>query len=333
MTPDRILVARGPGETRAALLAGETLVEVVHIRDAETQAGAVYTGRVDDRVPGSTDVFVDIGVAPHGLLETKGRALKQGQWVAVEVLTPARADKGHKLALADVPLPADVKAPALLKAAPDPVEAWRALYKVNATRGEAFDEIEEQIDEALEQTMTLPGGGRVTFEQTAALVAVDIDAGASSIEAANAEAMSLIARQIRLRNLSGRIVVDLIHQKGKQRHVDALKALCADDPVETRVMGLTPSGLIDIVRRRTRPSLPESLFNADTTAYRALRLGCREMVARRVAKITLNVSPGVAALLNERLSGALAEARDTAKGEIVVTARADYPVKRVEVSG
>lgn len=337
MTPDRIFVDRGPGETRVALAAGQTVLEIVHIRAAEAQPGAVYAGRVGERAPGSHDVFVDTGFPPHGLLETKGEKFSVGQWIAVEVLSPARGGKGHKLARSAVKLPEGANAPGLLTPAPDLVAAWRHIYKQSITDAApdddfTFADIEDQIDAALEPAVALPGGGRVIFEQTAALVAVDIDAGASSIETANAEAMIAIAHHIRLRNLAGHIVVDLIPTRGKQRYVEQLKKLCAADPVDTRIMGLTPSGMIDIVRRRRRPSLAETLLNDDTTAYRALRLAVREMTARKCVKVTLSAAPAVAALLNERLNPALMEARDTARGEIAVVSRPDFAAGRIEVS-
>jgi Ribonuclease G/E len=358
--PDRIFVTRGPGETRAALISGERLLEAVFLRDVEAQTGAAYVGVVGERVPGSSDVFVDIGITPHGLLETKGQKFTAGQLIAVEVATPARADKGHKLKLSARPVPNTAQKYELLQPAPHPVLGWWRTHQSSISDivvdgiaqrkaitqllgssapivGEVEDEmtfadIDEQIDEALQTTLHLRSGGRVTIEQTSALVAVDIDAGSASIDQTNHEAMAVIAHQIRLRNLAGHIVVDLIHTKGKQRFVNTLKDLCADDPAETRVMGLTPSGMIDIVRQRIRPSLAEILLNAETTGYRALRMACKELMARRVARIQLKVSPAVAALLNEKLQPALAEARDLAKGEILIEPQTDYPVNRIEVS-
>ncbi|MBL8628939.1 MAG: ribonuclease E/G [Rhodospirillaceae bacterium] len=354
--PNRIFVSHGPGETRCALVEDETVLEAVFIRDAEAQTGAVYAGQVTERAPGSADMFVDIGIAPHGLLETKGQKFTGGQLIAVEVVASARADKGHKLKIAA--LPANVSKPGLIQAAPHPVLVWWKAYGhtldevvverarkamtqllgpdatvVESAANElTFAEIDEQIDAALEATVHLPGGGRVIFESTSALTAVDIDAGSSDIAQANSEAMSAIAQHMRLRNLAGHIVVDLIHTKGKMRFVEQLKELCASDPVDTRIMGLTPSGMIDIVRQRVRPSLAETLLNDETTAYRALRLAARELVVQRTARVELKVAPHVAALLNEKLKAALTEARDVAKGEIRITPETTFAANRIEVS-
>ncbi|MBL8644288.1 MAG: ribonuclease E/G [Rhodospirillaceae bacterium] len=357
--PNRIFVSRGPGETRAALVADERVIEIVHVRDAEAQTGAVYAGRVIDRVPNADALFVEIGVGPPGVLDAKDQNLAKGRMVAVEVATPARAEKGHKLKPSKAAIPEAMKTPGLITAAPDAAAGWWCRYKEHiveivaeqaaqrqrlagllgaaapivdaAANDMTFAEIDEQVDAALASVVVLPSGGRLVIEQTAALVAIDIDAGASSIVQTNTEAMTELARQIRLRNLAGHIVVDLIHTKGPQRFVAALKEACADDPAETRIMGLTPSGMIDIVRRRVRPSLAEALYGPHTVAYRALRLACRELVGRRVAKVELRVAPTVAAALNEQLNAAMLEARDTAKGEIVVVPQASFAEARIEV--
>ena len=363
--PDCIVVSRGPGETSVALLVGERLIEIVHLRDAEVQPGALYIGRVGERVPGSNDVFVDIGIPPYGVMDTKGARLNSGQSVAVEVRTPARADKGPKLARSSVRIPVDRQVPSLLKPAADTVVEWFDRYgdaiqeiiaeprseAIRITRllsndprvtpyqgaGSAFDEIDEQIEQALHSVVPLPGGGQLIIEQTAALVSIDIDAGSSSIEVANTQAMVEIARQIRLRNLAGHIVIDLIASRARQKFVKALKDACAADPVQTDVMGLTPSGMIDVVRRRARPSLTEILYDPalpmlsiETVAYRALRRVCRDMAVRRMARATLNLTPAVATLLNERLRPALDEARTM--GEIAIVPRADFPRERIEVA-
>jgi ribonuclease G len=365
--PNRILVMRSPGETRAALLADDDLIEVAHVRDVEAQPGAIYAGRVGERVPKSADVFVDIGLPPHGVLETKGARFAAGQLIAVEVLTPARADKGHKLRVSKLSVPADVQAPGVLKAAPDPVAVWYSRYGtaiseiaavprsqavrlkdvlgspanvvMMANADAEFDVIDEQIQSALSNDVVLPSGGRLIIEQMAALVAVDIDSGSSSIDVANEEAMVAVAHHMRLRNLAGHILVDLIPTRARRRFVKLLTDACADDPVKVQVMGLTPSGMIDVVRPRMRPSLAEAMCDSslrrpsdDTIAYTALRRACRELTARRAAGITLLVSAPVATVLNERLAGALREARTMASGDIAVVARADFTRERVEVS-
>jgi Ribonuclease G/E len=366
--PDAIIVERGPGETRAALLVGEDCLEVVHFRDGEAQPGDVFIGRVGERLPGGGAMFVDIGVPPHGVLEIKSAALAVGSHAVVEVLTPARADKGHKLKRGRLIAPAGSKAPTRLQAAAHPVQLWWQRYGAAVAkividpRGEvktyrsllgedaplaphdggagafAHYGIDEQIEAALERRVGLPGGGALHIEPTAALVAVDVDAGAGRIEAANRAAVSAIARQIRLRNVAGAILIDFIAGKDKRKLMADLKALLAADPIETRVTGLTPSGLVEVVRRRVHPSLAEVLWDrsagtwsVEAIAYRALRLACRELAARRGVKLTLRVAPAVAACLNERLAAALAEARRTSFGDILVAPREGFAVAQIDL--
>jgi len=344
--PDKILIMRGPGETRAALLADESLIEIVHVRDADAQPGAVYVGCVGERVPQSADVFVNIGLAPHGVLETKGAKFASGQWVAVEVLTPARADKGPKLKLSKNTFGSAEKEPALLKPAIDPVAVWTARYGeanlkaiVAKVTSSDFDEIEEQIQSALERTVSLPSGGRITIEPTKALTAIDIDSGSSAADVANAEAIEAISHHMKLRNLAGHILIDLIPTRARRKFVTQLGQATADDPAQVQIMGLTPSGMIDVIRRRIRPSLSETLCDESmaresvaSVAYRALRMACRELIARRIATITLRMAPSVATLLNQRLAPCLDEARAMARGDIHIEARADFAVDRVEVA-
>jgi ribonuclease G len=362
LTPTRIVVCRGPGETRAGLFADEVILEIVHVRDAEAQPGAVFAGRVGEKLPAGTDTFVDIGLGPPGLVEGKGAKLISGQLVAVEVLAPARADKGPKLRLSSVPIPAQHTVSGQVLSAPDPVQQWWSRHRATITSVEvepagylvqvrrtlgpsapvtsatAPAELDEHIESALQHTITLPSGGRVTFESTSALVAVDIDSGPSTLEVANAEAMSAIAHHLRLRQLAGHIVIDLIPTRNRRKFVTQLTEATRADPNQPQVMGLTPSGMIDVVRRRTAPALHEVLcdahgvLSAETMAFRALRQACAELLARKVATVTVHVAPDVRTVLNERLATALAEAQSSASGTINITSRPDFPRTRIEVS-
>ncbi len=100
------------------------------------------------------------------------------------------------------------------------------------------DEAAESFDQALERRIALPGGGALIIEQTAALVAIDIDGGGGSPLAANLAAMPEIARQLRLRDLSGHILIDVIPLKDRDaqaRVVAALREAVAGDPTPTHV--------------------------------------------------------------------------------------------------
>ena len=124
--------------------------------------------------------------------------------------------------------------------------------------------IDEVIGEALEKTISLKSGGRVTIEETRACVAIDVDSGHDSgggaINRLNEEAAHEIARQIRLRNLAGKIVVDFAgHSEFRfiKPLLEILEQDLSKDMTKSRVVGLSHGGLVEIVRVRKRPSLLE----------------------------------------------------------------------------
>ena len=134
------------------------------------------------------------------------------------------------------------------------------------------------IDAALTARVGLPSGGFLYIEPTQALVAIDVNSGRhnadsssgpnrqpETILAVNLEAAREIAHQIRLRNLSGLIVIDFVHmtlQDDRNRVIDALRAALADDPTYARIGGFSPLGLVEIARKRGRPPLHELLTAA-----------------------------------------------------------------------
>jgi len=152
------------------------------------------------------------------------------------------------------------------------------LYKGKTT---LFEEtgVEEQLDEALSPRVGMPGGASLVIEETEALTAVDVNMGGSggrmqsdnAMRNANEAAAREVARQIRLRNIGGLIVVDFISMKNKAHRkqlVELLRREMRDDPVRHDVLGMTPAGLVEITRQRTGRPLA-SLFARP--ARRAMR--------------------------------------------------------------
>ncbi len=122
--------------------------------------------------------------------------------------------------------------------------------------------LEDQLIEALNPEVLLKSGGRIYIEQTKACVAIDVDSASlaqgSNVNELNKEAAIEIARQIRLKNLSGKIVIDFAGNKEYQYMkpvIDALQTELADDPSRAHVVGLSHAGNIEILRQRRRPSL------------------------------------------------------------------------------
>ncbi len=122
--------------------------------------------------------------------------------------------------------------------------------------------LEDQIVDALQRTVVLNAGGRIHIEETRACVCIDVDSGNDksngSVSRLNEEAADEIVRQIRLKNLSGKIIIDFAGSS-EYRFIkpvlEILEAGLADDPCRARVLGLSKAGNVEIIRQRRRPPL------------------------------------------------------------------------------
>ena len=204
--------------------------------------------------------------------------------------------------MAVLPEDAGPGAPALLRPGPNPLVRLAALHPgpvvvddpaVFATLRPALgdrlilgaawdDDLQTAIAALADRIVTLPGGLRASIEPTAALVAIDMDMAAATAgrdakqpkqEAANRAALPALARQIRLRNLSGAILIDLagIALRRRAAFTDDLRAALAPDPAKPRLLGFTPGGLAEIQRPRTFPPLHELLAGPHAAGLAALR--------------------------------------------------------------
>lgn len=132
------------------------------------------------------------------------------------------------------------------------------------TQKEGFEEygVDDAIIDALERTVKLKSGGNLQIEETRACVAIDVDSGSKhnvgDIDSLNIEAAKEIARQIRLRNLAGKIIIDFAgssEYRFMKNVIECLEEELADDACHSRVLGLSRAGNIEILRQRRRPSL------------------------------------------------------------------------------
>lgn len=117
------------------------------------------------------------------------------------------------------------------------------------------------LAEATAETLPLPDGGALTIQPTRAFWAVDVDAGAGQNHLqTNIQAARAMARQLRLRNLGGVIVVDFITLRAaaeREKLLAALRRAVRDDPAGVDVFGLSRLGLLEMTRPRRAPSLAE----------------------------------------------------------------------------
>ena len=208
------------------------------------------------------------------------------------------------------------------------------LYKDDVPLFSRF-QIEHQIESAYSRAVNLPSGGAVVIDHTEALVAIDVNSaratrGADIEETAfrtNLEAADEIARQLRLRDLGGLIVIDFIDMESarNQREVenrlrDALKV----DRARVQMGKISRFGLMELSRQRLRPSLGESshspcprchgtghIRGTESTALHILRIIQEEAMKENTAAVNAQVPVDVATfLLNEkRVDLQLIEAR------------------------
>ncbi len=200
------------------------------------------------------------------------------------------------------------------------VQLWRDPQPLFA-RGQ----VEAQLDAMLQPIVQLRSGGYLVIDQTEALVAIDVNSGRSTRERnieetalrTNLEAADEAARQLRLRDLAGLIVIDFIDMESKRHNAmverrikDALK----NDRARIQIGHISHFGLLEMSRQRLRPSLAEASFIAcphcggtghvrstENAAIHVLRGIEEEGSKRRAAEIVVHVATAIALyLLNHK---------------------------------
>jgi len=149
------------------------------------------------------------------------------------------------------------------------IEPMLELYK---RRRPIFDlhGIEDEIRKSLDRNIPLKSGGYLIFDQTEAMTTVDINTGGyvghrnleETIYRTNLEAAVAIARQLRLRNLGGIIIIDFIDMEELDHRENVLQVLeqsMARDHARHQIMPVSPLGLVEMTRKRTRESLQHIL--------------------------------------------------------------------------
>ena len=133
-------------------------------------------------------------------------------------------------------------------------------------------DIERQIDNAFRRKVWLPGGGYLIFDETEALVAIDINTGRhkgggsqeESITQVNVESAEEIARQLRLRNVGGLVVIDFIDMKQRKNRnlvYRTLKEAMAQDRARTNILPISDLGLLEMTRQRQEESIRSGSYS------------------------------------------------------------------------
>jgi ribonuclease G len=146
------------------------------------------------------------------------------------------------------------------------------LYEGDAPIFEHFD-VEQQVEEAMRRKVMLKCGGYIIFDETEALIAVDVNTGRykgsgsqeDAILEVNSEAVEEVARQLRLRNIGGLVIVDLIDMKQKRNQNTVLRLMrraLERDRARTNVLPISQLGLLEMTRQRMEESI-QSTMNID----------------------------------------------------------------------
>lgn len=207
--------------------------------------------------------------------------------------------------------------------------------------------IEDEIARIQDRNVPLKGGGSLVIDQTEALVAIDVNSGNFRVDndaeenayRMNLRAADAIARQIRLRDLGGVIVNDFIdmrdekHRRGVER---ALRNAVKRDRARTRVLRISPFGLIEMTRQRIRPSLRRSIYEdcpccngvgqvktAESLTIEAMRLVMSAASNEDVVKIEIETHDRVANALNNRKRKELIQLEDERDVMINIASRSD----------
>ncbi|MCM3141789.1 Rne/Rng family ribonuclease [Brevibacillus sp. MER 51] len=132
--------------------------------------------------------------------------------------------------------------------------------------------VEAELIRARDRQVPLNSGGSLVIDRTEAMTVIDVNTGSftggggqqreQAVTATNLEAVAEIARQLRLRDIGGIVIIDFIDMKeqgNKERVISRLKQELAKDPVPSTVLGMTSLGLVEMTRKRVRASLMERL--------------------------------------------------------------------------
>lgn len=178
--------------------------------------------------------------------------------------------------------------------------------------------IQKQIDEAFSRQVWLPCGGYIVIDETEALIAIDVNTGRNRgskdvdkmILETNIEAAQEVARQLRLRNIGGLVVIDLIdmrHRKDQQTVYKAIKERLKKDKAKTQVLQISPVGLMEMTRQRLNESLRDSMYEP-----------CPYCQGRARVKTPMTMSVEI----QRRLNTVIQKHRDTV-GDLIVIVNSD----------
>ena len=215
--------------------------------------------------------------------------------------------------------------------------------------------VEPEIEKALSRRVDLKSGGYLIIDQTEAMTTVDVNTGGyvghrtfdDTVFKTNLEAAQAIARQLRLRNLGGIIVIDFIDMDSAEHREAVLgefRRALARDRTRMTVNGFTQLGLVEMTRKRTRESLAHVLCQpcpvcagrgevktAQTVCYEVLREILREHRAFNAREYRVLAARPVIEMLQEEESGAVAMLSDFIGRPVSLQVEASCPPEQFDI--
>jgi ribonuclease G len=215
--------------------------------------------------------------------------------------------------------------------------------------------VETEIERALSRRVELKSGGTLVIDQTEAMTTIDVNTGGfvgsrnfdDTVFKTNLEAAQAIARQLRLRNLGGIIIVDFIDMHSDEHRaavLDELRRALARDRTRMTVSGFTALGLVEMTRKRTRESLAHVLCEpcpvcegrgevktARTVCYDILREILREARAFHAKEFRVLASQNVIDLLQDEESASLAMLSDFIGKPVSVQVESSYAQEQYDI--
>lgn len=215
--------------------------------------------------------------------------------------------------------------------------------------------VEDEIQKAMQRKVMLKSGGYLIVDQTEAMTTIDVNTGGfigsrnleETIYKTNLEAAQSIARQLRLRNLGGIIIIDFIDmevEEHKRQVMRALEKSLEKDHARTQISDVSELGLVQMTRKRTRESLEHVLCEscavcngrgfvktAETICYEIFREITRVSRLYQPTSLMILASQEVVDLLLDELSAAIAELEATIKRPINLQVDTIYSQEQYDV--
>jgi len=215
--------------------------------------------------------------------------------------------------------------------------------------------VDDEIERALDPKVPLKSGGYLIFDQTEAMTTIDVNTGAyvghrnleETIFRTNLEAAIAIARQLRLRNLGGIIIIDFIDMQEEDHRKQVMQALSgrlAHDYAKTQIMEVSPLGLVEMTRKRNRESLGHLLCQpcpsctgkgfvktAETVCYEIFREIIRQHRQFDLQELLVLARPEVIERLLDEESTSLAELEELTGSPIKLQSESMYSPDQFDV--